>query len=324
MTEQSESKNCAALVALTRGNLTKPGSALVRRGMGDLARLLGENRGRILLVARDSMNLDLYEQLLRADGHVVQIAHGTKQAFEIARSLRPQVVLLSLEVGDSGTDGIQLGMELAQLLPHAQVAIFIDDLSKEQYRSLWGKGYIFANLPAPFTHEDLLLNVREFVNRSIFVDQTAGFLNGAYLRKNLEFWINEAEPFSIIFFALRSFHQQGQRIVPTLQDDRSLLGAISQQVSEHFTDFAFYRYGGNKFALWCYFNRPREVIGGAASELSRMFEETNWAQLLGSPVRLSTTIALITFPDEGHSSEEMLARAEELLLRDERDPNTKI
>ena len=324
MTEQSENKNCAAMVALTRGTLAKPGSALVRRGIGDLARILGEDRGRILLVARDSLNLHLYEQLLRADGHVVQIAHGTKQAFEIAHSLRPQVVMLSPEVDDSGVNGIRLGMELAELLPHAQMVIFMAELSKEQYSRLWGKGYVFANLPAPFTHEDLLLNVREFVNRSIFVDQTAGFLNGAYLRKNLEFWINEGEPFSIIFFALRSFHQRGQRINPALQDDRSFLGAISQQVSEQFTDFAFYRYGGNKFALWCYFNRPREVIGGAASELSTMFEETNWAQLLGSPVKLSAIVALVTFPDEGHSSEEMLARAEELLLQDVRDRNTKI
>ncbi|SRR5579885_146544 len=82
--------------------LARQGSALVRRGLDDLAKAVCK-KGRVLLVNDHASLLEVMEQVLVADDYEVRSTYKPQDAIALAKSFDPQVVMLGitmpLEVG---------------------------------------------------------------------------------------------------------------------------------------------------------------------------------------------------------------------------------
>lgn len=73
-----------------------------------------------LLIADDHEDaVELLAMLLREDGHNVDVAHNGRTALELAQRLRPDVVLLDINM--PGMDGHAVARHLRASLPHARM-----------------------------------------------------------------------------------------------------------------------------------------------------------------------------------------------------------
>jgi CheY-like chemotaxis protein len=89
---------------------------------------------RVLVVDDDDAVADSMSMLLQINGHDVRVAASGKAALEIARSFRPQVVLL--DIGLQGMDGYEVARQLRAEQGEAIRLIAVTGYGDEEARSL--------------------------------------------------------------------------------------------------------------------------------------------------------------------------------------------
>jgi CheY-like chemotaxis protein len=89
---------------------------------------------RVLVVDDDDAVADSMSMLLQINGHDVRVAASGRAALEIARSFRPQVVLL--DIGLQGMDGYEVARQLRAEQGEAIRLIAVTGYGDEEARSL--------------------------------------------------------------------------------------------------------------------------------------------------------------------------------------------
>ncbi len=285
------------------------------RGLHDLSESVHKRAPRILLVDDEPLIVEHIEQILTANGYEVRSTCRAKDAIEIARSFQPQVAILGVVMPE--VDGIKLGMQFSEFLPQAKIVLVHPDvLSEADLERLRGCGYQFDTFPLPFKKEDFLEKIKLWICDASYFDSATGFGLASHFAFMIdtEIWRSERHDseFSVVFFDIRDFWRR-RSMDASSNDKRNLLGKISQRVKSmcRLVDFGF-RYGENRFALLLP-QEPKNFANQVAHKLLQMFEETDWEQVTGSPVRLHAAVAVVSFPEDGRTREELLAQAERLM-----------
>jgi len=125
------------------------GDEPARTGIGGLVR---DTPVRVLVVDDNEDAAEMLGMLLRASGHVVELAFDAVRARAVAERFTPELVLLDLGLPD--IDGLQLGRELVARFPHALIAALTgygDGQIRQQTRAIG----LHHHLLKPIDIEDL-------------------------------------------------------------------------------------------------------------------------------------------------------------------------
>ncbi len=107
------------------------------------------HRCKVVIVDDDPDVLELLEQLLRADGHIVRVASDAAAALKLIAggALRPEILLTDYNL-PGGTNGLELLEELRAGLPYNLPAIILTgDISKETLAKIAAEDCIQLNKP---------------------------------------------------------------------------------------------------------------------------------------------------------------------------------
>jgi GGDEF domain-containing protein len=74
----------------------------------------------------------------------------------------------------------------------------------------------------------------------------------------------------------------------------------------------FYRYGENNFALLL-IQTAKDLAERKKNELSKLIHETDWQKVTGHSVSLTAKFAVVSFPEEHRTNDELIAMALETL-----------
>jgi len=160
LTDELE-KDSRSIVPGVGSELTKPASALVRRGLLELSALGSERvvvtapMGARILICDQEGIVEVWGNIVLEAGYEVQSTLNPIEAIEIAREFQPHVALVGLLM--PLMDGIELGLELTKVLLRAKVVIMTRSEPIEVDQALLHKiGCPFDNLSWHSTKEELL------------------------------------------------------------------------------------------------------------------------------------------------------------------------
>src|SRR5687768_17403269 len=123
------------------------------------------DRGRVLIVDDDRKVLDLLVELLELEGYEVAAAEDGAEAFELAQSFDPDVVVSDVVMPVVG--GLELCRRLKEHQPTAYIPVLlISGIRKSDDAGIEGL-YAGADdyLDLPFRNEELLVKVARLVER---------------------------------------------------------------------------------------------------------------------------------------------------------------
>jgi len=317
----SVGKDKSEIVPRAPQSLSKRGSTLVRRGLDDLCKSLSKQGPRVLIVDDEPAIVNYLDQCLSSHGYQVRSTCDAFKAIEIARDFQPDVAMLGLVM--PGMDGIQLGTEISDFLPNTKIVLCneVAALESEDWDHLIRSGYRFDRLPFPFEEEDLLKYMRWRCVDGTLEDSVTGFWVLEYLYVFLAFEIGLHYEFSIVFFRVVEHWRQGVGGV-SFRERRKLLAELAHGIAgclkpNHF----LFRYANDKFALLLP-RKPRDFSEELAEKLSRLIHDTDWQETIGCPVKLSAKFAIVSFPEDGSTKEELLELGEKALSDEETDEST--
>ena len=260
--------------------------------------------------------LEYTETILLANGYDVRCTTKPLEAIDLAKSFQPEVALLGFVM--PSMYGIQLGRELASFLPRAKIVLWIDvyGLGSDFLEAAQRAGYDFALLPAPFEREELLKKVESWVRDAENLDFVTGFGLPEWFSflVELEIVLHEGEDplenFSIVFFEIVEHWPEGIPSAPRVR--RNLLGELAYGVKQiclqHLQHQLFdcFRHE-NRFAVLL--NRePRDCAQELVAKLKTLVENTSWCTLIGCAAKLSAKFAVVSFPEDGRTVEELIRK----------------
>jgi CheY-like chemotaxis protein len=260
-----------------------------------------KERPRVLVVDDESAIVGMLERILTSNGYDVHSTCSALEAIRLGREFVPRVALLGLVMPQM--DGIALGRELANtyLLAHTTRVVLSNesfDLDLEELRNC---GYQFDKLPFPFETEQLLEQMKSWVDVTTAFDLITGFGLTPRCKSMLEREMNSSEQsgggFSIVYF-----RQSWNRRSPLLDDeavdqswDRSPYVEAERNLLAKFSKCmeSLCRPTDYKFQFW---ERTWEHFEGAvflpmtsrvfaeqfAGKLREMISATDWSQLAGA------------------------------------------
>ena len=146
--------------------LTEPGEAAPREAEEPpRANGHGSLTGRRALCIEDnSANLELVRELLGASGASVMTARDGRSGFELARSERPDVILLDLNLPDLAGEQILAALRAEAALRDVPVIALSADASRETMRDMYSRG-IAAYVTKPFDNASLVESVEQALLR---------------------------------------------------------------------------------------------------------------------------------------------------------------
>jgi hypothetical protein len=213
-------------------------------------------------------------------------------------------------------DGVVLGMNLSDFLPHTKIVLWGEVNGSEDLDDLERQGYKFGLFPRPYEKEELLNRMLWWMIRSRDDDLVTGFYLEGMLNCALRLWPARGNKFSVIFFDIfEHWNQESAAISP--RERRRLLGELARGVDaiRRAIDTP-YRYGENNFALQVH-NGSKDFTEETKDKLAKLIHETNWQEQTGCCVSLSAKFAVVSFPEDHRTIEELIAKAMETLAGDD-------
>lgn len=332
----SVGKDKSEIVPSAPQSLSKYGSALVRRGLDDLCKSLHKQGPRVLIVDDEPLNVNYLDQFLSSHGYQVRSTCDAVKAIEIARNFQPDVAMVDVVMPEM--DGIQVGMEISDFLPNTKIVLSITrcnevpfDFEYFYHAAVVGlvrlirSGYRFELFLRPFEKEDLLKRMKSWVDDTIREDSVTGFGLARGLNSVLDYWGDYDCEFSIVFFRVVEHWRQGVGGV-SFRERRKLLAELAHGIKGCLKPGHLpFRYAKDKFALFPLPCRKREDFGEELAEkLSRLIHDTDWQETIGCPVKLSAKFAIVSFPEDGRTKEELLELGEKALSDEDTDESTAV
>jgi CheY-like chemotaxis protein len=147
-------KDSHSIVPSVGSELTRPASALVRRGLLELS-ALGPERvvvpvptgARILICDDEEAIVEVWGNIVLGAGYEVRSTMNPIEAIEIAREFQPHVALVGLIMPIM--DGLELALELTKVLLRTKIVIMTQNNHPREVESielLHKRGYAFDNL----------------------------------------------------------------------------------------------------------------------------------------------------------------------------------
>jgi CheY-like chemotaxis protein len=162
-------KNPRAIVPSIGGDIIKPGSGLIRRGLQELSRLEPvqvvplPDGARTLICDDQEPLVEVFEQILREAGYEVRSTVNSLEAIEIAKQFQPHMALLG-EIMPR-MDGIKLAQELSSFLPRTKV-VLTSEAEPSDLEIFRARGWLFDILVPPLEKEELLEKTRAWVREA--------------------------------------------------------------------------------------------------------------------------------------------------------------
>lgn len=169
MSDEPE-KDSHTIVPSVSGQLTRPASGLIHRGLLELSSLRSRGgvapsseKGRVLVCDDEEAIVEVWGNILLDAGYEVRSTLNAVEAIEVARAFQPHVALLGLIM--PRMDGVKLGLELTKVLPRTKVVIMTqsEPLDLETLQEI---GCAFDNLSWRSTKEELLDKTRAWVSEA--------------------------------------------------------------------------------------------------------------------------------------------------------------
>jgi PleD family two-component response regulator len=308
-------KDSRSIIPSATGALTKPASGLIHRGLLELSSLEPERlvvppaqKARILVCDDEEAFVEVISTLLLAAGYEVRSTINSLDAIEIAREFQPHVAILG-EVMPR-MDGITLALELTKFLSQTKMVLTAEAEATDR-QIFHEQGWSFDVFAFPFKREELLEKTRGWVDEAFFYDLATGLYNERHFQFILETEIFRSErygyTFSIIFCKIRPSWNLTDDDDSIAKQNR-LLAKIADRIRPfcRLVDYGFYLQDGD-FALLL-LQTGQESGSRTAELLRKMFEESEWEDG-GAPLKINPTITHVSFPEDGKSKAELLARS---------------
>lgn len=117
---------------------------------------------RILLVDDEPSLIKIIHKLLTVEGYEVLIAKDGEEALQMARSEKPDLLLLDIKLPK--LDGYQVCRQLKEDPQYRQIPIImLSALAQEQDRERGFQAGTDAYMPKPFGIQELLDKIKEFI-----------------------------------------------------------------------------------------------------------------------------------------------------------------
>lgn len=162
--------NCSVLEFSTypsTGDLGEKISSWVRGhlpdGAAEGARLGEVKKTRVIVIDDESLIAETMVEILNHEGFEAVSAFDGAAAIELAKTLRPDIVLSDVIM--PGLNGVETGIRIREALPHCRIILFsgqaatVDLLEKARQR-----GHSFDVLAKPMKPEQLISVIRGNVN----------------------------------------------------------------------------------------------------------------------------------------------------------------
>jgi CheY-like chemotaxis protein len=318
--------------------LSKYGSSLVGRGLHELTKSVSK-KGRVLLVDDEEVIIEVVERMLVANGYEVRTTCRALDAIALAKNFQPQVALLGMVM--PFMDGLKLGRELSTFLPKTKIVLWIEvyGLGSDFLEVVNRQGYNFALFPVPFEKEELLKKLDSWLYDSANIDSVTGFglENHFSFCVALQIHLNEGvgipqermdsavdddvpgagqdEEFSIVLFEIVEHWPERN---PPPERRRKLFGELAHRIRQtvelqlKHALFDLFRLTEDRFAVLLPQDdrdSARELTGG----LRNLIYDTEWREDVGYPVKLSAEFAVVSFPKDGRTEQQVTDKGLSLL-----------
>ncbi|MCR4440448.1 MAG: diguanylate cyclase [bacterium] len=298
------------------------------------------HKPRILVVDDVAANVELLKSHLSTQGYEVLVAHSGPEALDIVDQEAPDLVLLDVVMPDM--DGFEVCRRLkASTATDFVPVIMVTALDEVEYKVRGMEAGADDFVTKPFNRLELLVRVKSLLRIKQLHDQLehkvrqlqameaqlremaitdglTGLYNYRYFKEQLTHEVDRAarhkECFSLIMLDIDHFklyndthgHLAGDKV---LKDLARLLRDNVRKI-----DVAA-RYGGEEFAL-ILVQTPRPASGVVARKLQALVEEFPFAHGEQQPQgKLTISMGVATYPEDGHTAEELIAAADRRLYR---------
>ena len=301
---------------------------------------------RILVVDDEEGLRNIISQVLNDDGHEVTTASSGEAALEIFKNTPFPVVIT--DVFMEQMTGVDLLYEIKALNPNTQVVIMTSNASLESATAALRSG-AYDYLTKPFEDLDAISSVINRAAEKVELiqqneamvarlekntqeleqlngqlkylatrDALTGLFNRRYFFEALELELSRCRrhgrAFSLLFLDLDHFkHYNDAKGHPAGDGLLSGLAEVITKTSRNTTIAA--RYGGEEFILLVP-ETPKDGAHIFAERLRKSVEEHPFSGRESQPLgRVTLSIGVCTFPEDGSDCETLIARADEAMYK---------
>ncbi len=286
-------------------------------------------KAKILVVDDDGSIRRIIRLDLEKSGYEVYTVYNGREALELLNKVEPDLIISDITMPEMS--GFELYERLSKenrIIPFIFLTAY--DSPEKKIKSL--KLGVDAYLTKPFSKEELLARIDSLLSKSkkifnnIFIDGLTHVFNRRFIDEELPYKISQSmeqfEPISVAMCDIDLFkhvndtygHQAGDMVL------RFLGKFLKSQLRG---DDIVARYGGEEFLIVLE-NTPKEK---AYKVLERIRDNLSHQEVSigdGKKIKITVSIGLSSFPEDGNNLEELIKVADKALYRAKQTGRNKV